>query len=40
MAFVTIEDQFGEVGRLYELAQRFGLTEESIVAKVKKVLKG
>lgn len=37
---VGVEDQFGEVGRLNELAQRFGLTEESIVAKVKKVLKG
>lgn len=35
---VGVEDQFGEVGRLNELAQRFGLTEEAIVAKVKKVL--
>ena len=37
---VGVEDQFGEVGRLNELAQRFGLTEEAIVAKVKKVLNG
>jgi len=37
---VGVEDQFGEVGRIHELAQRFGLTEEAIIAKVKKVLNG
>lgn len=35
---VGVEDTFGEVGRLNELAQRFGLTEEAIIAKSKKVI--
>jgi transketolase len=32
---VGVEDTFGEVGRLNELAERFELTEEAIVAKSK-----
>jgi len=35
---VGVEDTFGEVGRLNELAGKFGLTEEAIIEKAKKVI--
>ncbi len=39
MERIGIEDQFGEVGKLPELAERFGLTEEALVAAATKLVK-
>lgn len=38
MEMVGVNDQFGEVGQVSYLAERFGLTAQEIEAKVKKVL--
>ena len=38
MEMVGVQDEFGEVGQVSYLAERFGLTAQEIEAKVKKVL--
>ncbi|MCD8146666.1 MAG: transketolase family protein [Clostridiales bacterium] len=38
LEMVGVQDEFGEVGQVDYLAQRFGLTADEIVAKTKKVL--
>ena len=38
MEMVGVQDEFGEVGQVPYLAERFGLTAQEIEAKVKKVL--
>ena len=39
LEMVGVQDEFGEVGAVSYLAERFGMTAETIVQKAKKVIR-